>query len=303
MRRCTRPPLPRRHGLEPACIRMPADGTWPTVRSFLIDRLADHVPAPRVAQMMDNAEVVDADGPIPPDAPYVPMGRVWFHRDLPNETFVPFEIGIVHRDSQILVADKPHFMATIPRGRHILQTALVRLRHSLDLPDLTPAHRLDRATAGLVMFVVDPTCRGAYQSLFERHRIVKHYEAVAPVAPELSFPRRVRTHIVKRPGSLAAFEAPGEPNSDTYIALLDQRGDLGRYRLTPRTGKTHQLRLHMHGLGVPIVGDDFYPTFDPRPLDDFTNPLQLLATHLEFTDPLTGVPRVFTSRLALSAWS
>ncbi|MEU4812146.1 RluA family pseudouridine synthase [Nocardia fluminea] len=302
MRRRQQPPLPKRHGLDPARLRLPEDGQWATVRDHLVERLPRVDPA-RIDAMLVAGEIVDLAGPLAPDAPFVPGGAVWFHRDLPVETEVPFEIGIVHRDDDILVIDKPHFLATIPRGQHILQTALVRLRNELDLPDLIPAHRLDRATAGLLLFVVNPARRGAYQTMFHRKTVRKEYEAIAPYDPELALPRTVRSRIIKEKQVLAAFEVAGEPNAETEVELVEHRDGLGRYRLRPHTGRTHQLRLHMNGLGVPILGDDFYPVITDKSVDDYTRPLQLLAASLEFTDPVSGAPRRFETRRELQAWT
>lgn len=302
MRRRQKPPLPKRHGLDPARLRLPEEGSWATIRDHLVERLP-RVPPARIDELLAAGGIVDLDGPIAPDAPYLPGGAVWFHRDLPQETEVPFEITIVHRDDTLLVADKPHFLSTIPRGQHILQTALVRLRRELDLPDLIPAHRLDRATAGLVLFVIDPARRGAYQTLFHRRRVHKRYEAIARHDPELALPRTVRSRIIKERNILRAFEVDGEPNAETLVELLEHRDGLGRYRLTPHTGRTHQLRVHMNGLGIPILGDDFYPELTDRAVDDFTRPLQLLATTLEFTDPITREPRRFATTRSLQAWT
>lgn len=301
MRRRQRPPLPKRHGLDPARLRLPEDGAWSSLRDHLVERLP-RVPAARIDEMLAAGSIVDLDGPVAPDAPYVPGGAVWFHRDLPDETPVPFNITVVHRDDDILVVDKPHFLATIPRGRHILETALVRLRRDLDLPDLIPAHRLDRTTAGLVLFVANPVRRGAYQTLFHRREVSKEYEAIARYDPELALPRTVTSRIVKEKHVLPAFEVPGEPNALTEVELLEHRDGLGRYRLRPHTGRTHQLRLHMHSLGVPILGDDFYPEVTDKPIDDFTRPLQLLAARLAFTDPVSGVQREFRTTRRLQAW-
>ncbi|MFC3964519.1 RluA family pseudouridine synthase [Nocardia jiangsuensis] len=301
MRRRQRPPLPKRHGLDPARLRLPEEGAWATLREHLVQRLP-RVPAERIDEMLAAGAIVDLDGPVAPDAPYVPGGAVWFHRDLPDETPVPFDITVVHRDDDILVVDKPHFLATIPRGRHILESALVRLRRDLDLPELIPAHRLDRATAGLVLFVVNPVRRGAYQTLFHRREVFKEYEAVARYDKELALPRTVTSRIVKEKHIVPAFEVPGEPNSLTEVELLEHRDGLGRYRLRPHTGRTHQLRLHMHGLGVPILGDDFYPELTDKPIDDFTRPLQLLAARLGFIDPVSGVEREFRTTRRLQAW-
>lgn len=279
---------------------MPEDGPWATLRDHLVDRLP--VPAERVDLMLAEGRVHDLAGPVAPDAPFTPGGAVWFHRDLPVEVPVPFEISVVHRDDAILVVDKPHFLATIPRGKHVVETALVRLRRDLGLPALSPAHRLDRVTAGLVMFVVDPALRGRYQTMFADRLVRKEYEAIAPVRDDLELPRVVRSRIVKEKGVITAQEVPGPVNAETRVELVEREGDLGRYRLLPTTGRTHQLRVHLSGLGVPIVGDDFYPVLREKPLDDFTDPLQLLAKVLEFTDPVTGEHRRFTSSLALQAW-
>ncbi|MFJ1458234.1 RluA family pseudouridine synthase [Nocardia sp. N2S4-5] len=302
MRRRQKPPLPKRHGLDPARLRLPEEGTWATIRDHLVERLP-RVPAARIDELLAAGGIVDLDGPIAPDAPYLPGGAVWFHRDLPQETDVPFEITIVHRDDTLLVVDKPHFLSTIPRGQHILQTALVRLRRELELPDLIPAHRLDRATAGLVLFVIDPARRGAYQTLFHRRRVHKRYEAIARYDPALTLPRTVRSRIIKERNILQALEVDGEPNAETLVELVEHRDGLGRYRLTPHTGRTHQLRLHMNGLGIPILGDDFYPELTDRAVDDFTRPLQLLATTLEFTDPITREDRRFATTRSLQAWT
>ncbi|MGW0635348.1 RluA family pseudouridine synthase [Nocardia salmonicida] len=302
MRRRQQPPLPKRHGLDPARLRLPEDGQWATVRDHLVERLPRVDPA-RIDAMLAAGEIVDLEGPLAPDAPFVPGGAVWFHRDLPVETEVPFDIGIVHRDDDILVIDKPHFLATIPRGQHILQTALVRLRNDLELPDLIPAHRLDRVTAGLLLFVVNPARRGAYQTMFHRKTVRKEYEAIAPYDPALELPRTVRSRIIKEKQVLAAYEVDGEPNAETEVELVEHRDGLGRYRLRPHTGRTHQLRIHMNGLGVPILGDDFYPVITDKPVDDYTRPLQLLAASLEFTDPVSGAPRRFETQRTLRAWT
>jgi tRNA pseudouridine32 synthase / 23S rRNA pseudouridine746 synthase len=302
MRRTPRSPLPQRHGLDAARLTLPAEGHWTTLRDHLVDRLP-RVPPERIDAMLRERRIVGRDGPLGPDAPFVPRARIWFHRDLPAEVPVPFEITVVHRDDAVLVVDKPHFLATIPRGRHVLETALVRLRRDLDLPELSPAHRLDRTTAGLLMFVVRRELRGAYQTLFRDRLVRKTYEAVAPYAAELPLPCTVRSRIVKERGVIAAREVPGPPNAETLVELLARRGGLGRYRLHPRTGRTHQLRLHMHRLGVPILGDDIYPVLTEPAPDDFTRPLQLLATRLEFPDPISGRPRRFTTRADLQAWT
>jgi tRNA pseudouridine32 synthase/23S rRNA pseudouridine746 synthase len=299
MRRKQKSPLPQRHGLDPARLRLPEAGEWATIRDHLVDRLPRVAPE-RIDLLLREERIVDLHGPIAPDAPFVPGGAIWFHRDLPDEVPVPFDIPIVHRDDDLLVVDKPHFLATIPRGKHIVQTALVRLRQDLDLPALVPAHRLDRATAGLVLFVINPALRGAYQTLFMKRLVHKEYEAIARHDPALTLPTVVRSRIVKERGVITAQEVDGPVNAETRVELVEHRDGLARYRLLPLTGRTHQLRLHLAGLGIPILGDDFYPVLTEKPLDDFTNPLRLLASTMEFDDPVSGQRRVFRTRRSLS---
>ncbi|MPY38208.1 pseudouridylate synthase [Streptomyces adustus] len=311
MRRRTPPPpspLPQRDGVDPVRVRLPLQGPWPTVRAYLVERMSG-APSGAVTGMFEAGLVVGADGrALPSEAAYAPGTYVWFHRELPAEVPVPFELAVVHRDAHIVVVDKPHFLATTPRGGHVAQTALARLRRELGIPSLTAAHRLDRLTAGLVLFTVRPEERGAYQTLFRDRRVRKEYEAVAPYDPALALPRTVRSRIVKERGVLVAREVEGEPNAVSHVELLERRagphGALGRYRLLPATGQTHQLRVHLNRLGVPILGDPLYPVVTaPGPAGDFRRPLQLLARELEFTDPVTGVAHRFRSGRTLGAWS
>lgn len=243
-------------------------------------------------------EVVDAAGAVVDASTALPVGAsVYLYRDLPDEVPVPFDIPVLYQDADIVVVDKPHFLATMPRGRHVAQTALVRLRCSLGLPELSPAHRLDRLTAGVLLFTTRRELRGPYQTLFARGEVCKTYFARAACDPAVVLPRVVRSRIVKRRGQLQAVCEPGEPNAETLVELLSSDG---LYRLTPQTGRTHQLRVQMASLGLPIVADPLYPHVLPDRDDDFSAPLQLLAHCLEFDDPLTGRRRTFLSRRTLS---
>ncbi|MFI6643304.1 pseudouridine synthase [Streptomyces sp. NPDC050504] len=299
-------PLPQRDGVDPVRVRLPADpdGAWGTVREHLVARFAGAVGGGRVDAMLSEGRFVGAAGPLDGSEPYRAGTYVWFHRDLAPEEPVPFEVGVVYRDERIVVADKPHFLATTPRGRHVSETAQARLRRDLGLPFLQPAHRLDRLTAGLVLFVVAPEDRGAYQTLFRDRLVRKEYEAVAPYRADLELPVTVRSRIVKERGVIAAREvAGGEPNSESRVELVERRGAYGRYRLVPRTGQTHQLRVHMNRLGVPIVGDPVYPVVREETgkgvpgadAEDFARPLRLVARRLGFRDPVSGVEREFVS--------
>jgi tRNA pseudouridine32 synthase/23S rRNA pseudouridine746 synthase len=240
-------------------------------------------------------EVRDARGTVLGGDSELPAGAsVYHHRDLPDEVEVPFEVPVLYRDDAIVVADKPPFLATMPRGRHVVQTALVRLRHDLGLPELSPAHRLDRLTAGVLLFTVRREVRGAYQTMFARGEVANTYLARSSASPGLVGPQVVSNRIVKRRGVLQACVEPGEPNAETLVEPLGG----GRYRLTPRTGRTHQLRLHMAGLGLAIDNDPLYPQILEVDPADFSAPLQLLAQRLEFTDPITGRCRSFVSSRA-----
>ncbi|MEV7866947.1 pseudouridine synthase [Streptomyces sp. NPDC088124] len=294
-------PLPQRDGVDPVRLRLPPDprGRWATVRDHLVARYGNAVGAARVEEMVRAGRFAGEDGAVGADEPYTAGRYVWFHRDLAPEERAPFEVGIVHRDERIVVADKPHFLATTPRGSHVTETAQARLRRELELPELQPAHRLDRLTAGLVLLVVRPGDRGAYQTLFRDRLVRKEYEAVAPYDPAVALPVTVRDRIEKERGEIAARRVPGEPNAESRIELLEHRGGYGRYRLVPVTGRTHQLRVHMCGLGLPLLDDPVYPVVQEPAADDYGRPLQLLARVLEFTDPVTGEPYRFESRLGL----
>ena len=225
---------------------------------------------------------------------------VYLYRDLPDETSIPFDLPILYRDDAIVVVDKPHFLATMPRGRHVTQTALVRLRRELGSDLVSPAHRLDRLTAGVLLFTLRPDVRAAYQALFAERRADKEYRALAPVRADLIDPVTISNRIEKTAGDLRARVVDGEANASSTIALLDQTVSGGIYRLQPHTGRTHQLRMHMAQLGVGIVGDPLYPDIRPDLAElpdhgDFTQPLRLVAHSLGFDDPLTGERREFVS--------
>ncbi|MGO9036292.1 pseudouridine synthase [Mycobacterium sp.] len=277
-------PLPPRDGLGPARLRVRGG----PLGDELLTRFGPEVAAKAIA-----GEVVDQHGVVLDPATVLPAGAsVYLYRDLRDEVPVPFDIPVLYQDEDIVVVDKPHFLATMPRGRHVAQTALVRMRRELGLPELGPAHRLDRLTAGVLLFTARRELRGAYQTMFARGAVHKTYVARAAANPHVTLPRVVQSRIVKRRGHLQAVEEPGEPNAETLVESISPDG---LYRLAPRTGRTHQLRVHMTSLGMPIYGDPLYPNVISVPDDDFSQPLQLLAQRIEFQDPVSGALRRFVS--------
>ena len=276
-------PLPARDGIGPARLRLHGGNV---LAEFTI-RFGEAAGARVLA-----GEVVDSDGGVVTAETVLCAGsHVYLYRDLPHEVDVPFDLPVLYRDDNIVVVDKPHFLATMPRGSHVAQTALVRLRRELGLDELSPAHRLDRLTAGVLMFTVRREVRGAYQGLFARGDVRKTYLARSSAEPGLVAPQVVSNRLTRNRGVLQARIEPGEPNAETLIEPLGA----GRYRLIPRTGRTHQLRVHMASLGLPIDNDPLYPeVLDVAP-DDFSAPLQLVAQRLEFDDPITDRRRSFVS--------
>jgi len=311
MSRPARIPLPTRDGVSASTVAAPT-GPWATVLDFLAERIPA-VAREDWAQRMARGEVLDAQGqPVPPDAPYRAQTRLHYWRSLPFEHRIPFEESIVFQDEFLLVADKPHFLPVTPKGRYLHETLLVRLKRRTGIDTLVPMHRIDRETAGLVVFTVQPHTRNAYQGLLRDLQVTKTYEAIAPWREGLCWPHRRHSRLAEGPRFMAMEEVAGPPNADTLIEPLSVtlapvgcgHAFLARYKLTPSTGQKHQLRAHMNALGLPILGDQIYPELLPaRPPEqapDFSRPLQLLAKSLQFTDPVTGQVRHFESARSLS---
>jgi len=296
-------PLPVRDGVGATRLHVPLSGDWPTVAAYMVERFF-HLDPERLLVRFDRGEIVARDGsPLRRDTPLGAEEFVWYYREPPVEREIPFEVALRHQDRDLVVVDKPHFLPTTPGGKFLQNSALVRLRNLLGIPELTPIHRLDRATAGLLMFSARPETRGAYQLMFENRDVQKVYEAVsdrpADWSPE-AFPLVYRNHIVKHRGEVRVqVDESREPNAETLIEVLSADEHVVHTLLRPHSGKMHQLRVHLASLGLGIRNDGFYPTLLPEAPDDFARPLQLLARELHFTDPLSGEPRVFTSGLAL----
>ncbi len=309
--------LPTPPGAEPPPAPPPAastlhlpPGPWRTVLDCLCSRFAA-IPRAQWLERMARGRVLDADRQaIGPEHPYRAGLTVHYFREVARETPIPFIETLIHVDAHLVVADKPHFLPVTPAGRFVGETLLSRLIARLRNPDLAPLHRIDRGTAGLVLFSACRATRGDYQTLFRDGRIAKHYEAIAPALPALPLPCTRATRIVAGTPFFRMREIDGAANSHTRIEVLemdvacrsaaaDPSPPHWRYLLTPVTGRKHQLRVHMAALGAAIVNDPFYPTLRDEADDDYAAPLQLLARELIFTDPLSGARRAFRSRREL----
>ncbi len=275
-------------------------GPWLTVLDGLCARF------PRIAREVwldrfARGRVQDANGyALAAATPYRVGMEVRYFREVPDEPRIPFEARILFADEDLVVADKPHFLPVVPAGRFVTETLLRRLRAQLDNPALVPLHRIDRETAGLVLFSANEETRATYQALFRQRAIEKHYEAIAPPLPLLSMPHVRSSHLQAGEPFFRMCEAGGESNSRTRIEAIERREHAWRYALQPVTGRKHQLRVHMAALGAPIVNDSLYPELCSHAPDDFSRPLQLLAKSLRFIDPVDGRPRQFESLQVMS---
>lgn len=288
-----------RDGVAPSYLYLP-EGDWPDMISFVVARFPD-VSEAAWRERMARGDVVDGDGkPLLPSSRFRRGLRMFYYRELEMpETPIPFQEEILHMDQHLVVVDKPHFLPVIPSGRFLHETLLVRLRKTLGEEDLVPIHRLDRETAGVVIFSRNAASRGVYQSMFQKRVIDKEYEALAPRLHDRQFPFSYRSRMVEGDKFFVMKEEAGEPNSETLIDVIEHRGALTLYRLYPHTGRQHQLRVHLSSLGIPIVNDAFYPVALPCKQDDVSQPLQLLARAISFIDPLSGEWREFRSKRQL----
>lgn len=285
-------------GVSPSALALPG-GSWPLLLDYLAHRLPT-VPREQWAQRMAKGDVLDEQGQIlPVEAPYKPHSKVYYYRRLDQEVPIPFEEAVLFQDDYLVVADKPHFLPVTPSGRYVQETLLVRLKRKLGIDTLTPMHRIDRDTAGLVLFSIQPDTRAAYQQLFRYKTIRKHYEAIAPRCDTFTWPVAHRSRLQESARFMAMEEVPGPPNAQTVIDVIEHRGHLSRYSLQPITGQKHQLRAHMSALGLPIVDDLIYPVLQPDGIPDYTRPLKLLAKSVAFTDPITGQLRQFETQRQL----
>ena len=293
---------PARDGLSASCVVVPP-GDWGSALDFFSQRFA-FIERSDWANRLADGDVVDMAGCfVRADTPVQTAQRLYYYRKVPGEAPIPFQERILWQDAHLVVVDKPHFLPVIPSGKYVRETLLVRLGRTLDCATLAPIHRLDRDTAGIVLFSRNPATRNAYHRLFREHAVTKTYHAVAHWNPALAWPLQRHTRIAVGSHFMQQTEVAGEPNALTHIRPLQQHGSWALYELQPVNGQRHQLRVHMNALGLPILNDGIYPELTPEGSQDFSKPLQLLAKSIAFEDPVSGAPRYFESALQLQALS
>ena len=272
------------------------DHPCPSVFAFLCKRFPAISPEIWEQRITDGKVLGENTQRITLDTAYAPLRRIFYFREVSTEPLIPFAERILFRDDEILVACKPHFLPVTPGGRYVDECLLNRLRRSTGIDDLAPLHRIDRETAGVVLFSVNKKSRGLYSTLFMNGLVEKTYQAVSKCRPQqVPDSWHVESRIERGEPWFRMKTVPGVVNATSVIHLKEVHGDLARFTLHPHTGKTHQLRLHMSSLGFGILNDRYYPELQPEREDDFAAPLQLVARRVRFKDPLTGQCREFES--------
>lgn len=340
-RRVTRhrnpPPLAQRNGIDAIHYKLPDPlpaeygEKTPTIADFLIAKFCPDTPETMLSRYRRKEVLDDHGNPLSPLAPYEPGKGIWYYRELKEEPELSNDLPVLYEDEHLLAIDKPHFLPTTPRGAYVAQTALTKLRVRENNPQLIPIHRLDRPTAGVLLFAKTLEARAPFQTMFQGRAVHKTYLAIAPAIPHLPvaasleisgriekyhrelqvrFLDTAQTHAAGKEinshttveciKSWANTQHPPADTTKNQLIFPAQGEKICLYQLTPHTGKTHQLRAHLNHLGAPIYGDVQYPTVLPPAPDRAEQPLQLLAQALNFTHPITHQHLTITSKRALT---
>ena len=268
---------------------------------FLCQKFA-HISPKQWQQRFKQGQILSSTGKVlDQSTPYQHGTFIYYYRFVENESCIPFTYELLFENDDLMVVDKPHFLPVTPAGSYVQHTLLTRLKSATKNPQLSPIHRLDKDTAGLMLFSKNAKTRHLYQALFEKQNIHKVYHAIAQTTHQHQIPKTISLHLERGTPFYVMQVNPNKPaNSHTHIKLLTQNGDWAKYELTPITGKLHQLRAHLNHLGIPIKNDPYYPTITHQARDDFSKPLQLLAKSLSFCDPVTKRDFSFTSSKELT---
>ena len=290
-----------RDGISASRVWLPknTEKQWSLVVDFLVERFP-FISEEIIKDRMLRGDIVDQHGDaFSSSTPYQEEVFLFYYREIPDEPKIPFEENIIHKDDNIIVVDKPHFIPVTPTGRFVKESLLARLKHRFNNEAISPIHRLDRETAGIVMFTCNIDVRGDYQTLFQKREVKKVYQAIARTSQK-TFPYTHKSRMEKGDPFFIMQEVAGDENSETVIDIHETQGDYCKYQLKPVTGKQHQLRVHMMSLGIPILNDPFYPDVLPDKGEDYSQPLQLLAKSISFIDPITQEQRYFESEQELN---
>jgi tRNA pseudouridine32 synthase/23S rRNA pseudouridine746 synthase len=289
------------NGVSASKVFLPHDISAPTIFAYLCQHFP-HIQSSEWQQRFSDELIYAANGEkLKIDSIYTPNSHIFYYRFLAQEIYVPFQHEILYENDDLLVVDKPHFLTMTPTGQYVQETLLVRLKKQTGYEALTPIHRLDRETAGVVLFCKKPECRGIYQQLFADRKVQKIYHAIAAYRSEIIFPQTLQLHMEKgNPFYTMQTNAEKAQNTETFIELLEHNQQHAKYRLQPKTGKQHQLRVHLNYLGLPILNDPFYPMVAHKADDDFSQPLQLLAKEIYFIDPILNQKMCFSSNFELT---
>ena len=218
-----------------------------------------------------------------------------------DEKQVEFKYVPLYEDDYIIAIDKPDFMPVIPRMSHHFNSVVVKLKEYLQNEELTPLHRLDIETTGVLIFAKKYEYTSAFHALFRNKEIKKRYEALTYG----HFPKNVseingciEKDLDSKIYSKFKLNQQKESNSTTSILHVEHYGSYSKLDLFPVTGKTNQLRIHLAALNHPIIGDKkYYFTEDVylKWLNDGTESIEqtilksqaLHAKHMSFIHPFT----------------
>lgn len=287
---------PMINGVSASKVYLPQIQPQPfTVYAYLCAQFL-HINAGEWLQRFQDQLIYDQTGKIlTTDSRYIPNSHVFYYRFLAHETHVPFQHKILFENEQFIAVDKPHFLTMSPTGQYVQETLLVRLKKQTGNENLSPIHRLDRETAGVVLFSKNHETRGLYQQIFAERKVQKTYYAIAPFNKDILFPQQINLRMEKGEPFYTMKVVAGITNSKTDISIITHNDHWAKYLLKPQTGKQHQLRVHLNHLGLAIKNDSFYPKIAHKLEDDFSAPLQLLAKQIEFQDPINHEDFLFTS--------
>lgn len=289
---------------KPSKVTLPPDESFKTVLDFLTRKFPHVSKQEWSGRILEGSVVWSDQSPVTLNCPYQPLKTVWYYREVRDEPSIPCNEQIIESNDEYLIAYKPHFLPVMPGGQFVNECLQQRLIKTTGNSDLQAVHRLDRDTAGLVLFSVNPETRNLYHQLFSEQKISKFYQAISDTGSSEDITQKewhIKNYITRSKPSFRFqnVESPSTHKNTQYaesiIRCIQQSGQKALFELKPITGRTHQLRLHMMHIGYPITNDRFYPRLRPKAADNFDQPLQLLASEISFIDPVSKEHKHYSS--------